>query len=176
LNERLSREAIFQEDILEDFVTQAKVEQPVQYIQAGLAQSRQWLPIFYFARMAGLSNAQVAETVRGMKISQKGKKNILIERLSGKKTAFTKNVTRPARQIAVEISKGVISVPTTVKEVGSFASGLTAVKNTKALLGDLLLALSACRDLADEAEDGNALGAVYKAACRVDEIFFNEAK
>jgi len=42
----VSHAAIFQEDILEKFLTQAKVDQPIQYIYAGLAQSRLWLPIF----------------------------------------------------------------------------------------------------------------------------------
>jgi hypothetical protein len=173
-SERVSREAIFQEDIFEDFVSQAKVERPIQYIQAGLAQSRQWLPIFYFARMAGRSNAQIAEMVRDMRVSQKGKKNVLLERLGGKKTAFTKTVTTAARQIALDISKGTLPVPTTVTEVVSFASALTAVTRTKAPLQDLLAALCVCGDLADRADDGNTLGVVFKAACRVDEMFFAE--
>ena len=73
---RVSREAIFQENILEDFLKQAKVEHPIQYIYAGLAQPRQWLPIFYFARMSGQSNRQIADGLRAMKIAQKGKKKI----------------------------------------------------------------------------------------------------
>jgi hypothetical protein len=174
-SERVSREAIFQEHILEYFLKQERVEQPIQYIHAGLAQSRQWLPIFYFARMAGQSNAQIAETVKSMRISQKGKQKILLDRLDGKKTALTKAVTQSARRIATEISKGILCVPATATEVAPFAQGITAVTKTKASLADILAALRECRDLADKADDGNALGAVFKAACRVDEMFFSKA-
>jgi hypothetical protein len=41
---KITREAIFQEDILEAFINFEKVEQPIQYIIAGLAQPRKWLP------------------------------------------------------------------------------------------------------------------------------------
>jgi hypothetical protein len=171
----VSREALFQEQILEEFLTQAKNEHPIQYIHAGLAQSRQWLPIFYFARMTGKSNAQIAEALKSMKISQKGKKKILLDRLEGKKSALTKVVTKSARLIAAEISKGVLPIPATVEEVAPFANAMTAVGKTKVSLEDILSALRICRDFADKADDGNALGAVFKAACRVDEMFFGSA-
>jgi hypothetical protein len=77
----VSHSATFQEDILEKFLKQAKVDQPIQYIYAGLAQSRLWLPLFYFARMSGQSNAEIGNLVEALKISQKGKKKMLMERL-----------------------------------------------------------------------------------------------
>jgi hypothetical protein len=170
--QRISREAIFQEHIMEDFLTQAKVDQPIQYIIAGLAQSRQWLPVFYFVRLAGETNTQVAKKISALRISQRGKKKVLIDRLEGRKSALTKAVTRAAKRMAADISKGVIVVPSVAADVSTFAYGLTAVNTTKATLGGLLAALHSCRDLAERVDDGNALGAVFKAACRVDEIFF----
>lgn len=124
--------------------------------------------------MAGRSDAQIAEMVRDMKVPQKGKKNVLLERLDGKKTAFTEAVTRAARQMALDISKGTLLVPTTVREVAPFASALTALTKTKVPPQHLLAALRVCRDLANRADDGNALGLVFKAAYRVDEMFFAE--
>jgi hypothetical protein len=90
-------------------------------------------------------------------------------------TALTKAVTQSARRIATEISKKILCVPATATEVAPFAQGITAVTKTKASLADILAALRECRDLADKADDGNALGAVFKAACRVDEMFFSKA-
>jgi len=170
---KISREAIFQENILEEFLNQSIVEQPVQYIQAGLAQSRMWLPIFYYVKLAGLSPDKAADIIGGLKVAQKNKKKVLIERLLGQRAALTKAVTQPATKVAGDISKGLISVPTKVGDVPTFANGLTAVTKTKAPLTDLLTALRRCRLIAEKAEDGNAIGAVYKAACRVDEIFFS---
>jgi hypothetical protein len=170
--ERVVREAIFQEHILEDFLRQRIVGQPQEYIRAGLAQSRQWLPVFYFARLAKLTNGQAIDMVKQLRVSQKRKKRILLDRPEGKKSALTKAVTQSAKQIAADISKGLIHLPTAVTDVSPFAHGLTAISATPVPLSDLLSALITCRDLAESAEDGNALGAVYKAACRVDELFF----
>lgn len=171
---RVSREALFQEQILEDFLNQENVDNPLQYIYAGLAQSRKWLPIFYFARLAKQSNEQLAEAVRVLKISQKGKKKTLIERLEGTQSAFSRAVSQAAKLVAAEIEIGTVSAPNEVTHVSPFAHGMTAVRVTKATLHQSLSALQACKKLAEAADDGNAMSAVFKAACRVDEIFFRE--
>lgn len=166
--------AIFQESILEKFLDQAKVDEPIQYIYAGLAQSRMWLPVFYYARMSGESNASIAALVEGLKISQKGKKKMLVERLVRTRSAFAAAVTKAARKYAGELSKGEVTVPSTIDRIIPFTQGLTAVKRTTATLEALLSAIRSCRDIAEAADNGNAIGAVFKAACRVDELFFAE--
>jgi cell fate (sporulation/competence/biofilm development) regulator YmcA (YheA/YmcA/DUF963 family) len=174
LNKRIVREAIFQEHILEDFLLQQKVDQPAQYIRAGLAQSRQWLPIFYFARLAGQANVEVAKMVSELKASQKAKKKVLLERLEGKKSALTRVTTHSAKAIAADISNGVLTLPTDVAEVSQFTCALTAVVATPLPLADLLGALITCKELVEVADEGNVLSSVYKAACRIDELFFNK--
>jgi Putative DNA-binding domain len=171
---QISREALFQERILEDFLTQAAVDQPIQYIIAGLAQSRKWIPVFYFVRRSGRTNADVVEEIRSMRISQKGKKKVLMERLEGKQSAFTRATTQSAKTIGTDIGRGLLPVPTEVATVASFANALTTVRTTEASLEALLSALRICRELADKADDGGAMGAVFKAACRVDELFFGK--
>jgi hypothetical protein len=164
--------AIFQEDILEKFLQQAKVDQPIQYIYAGLAQSRLWLPVFYYVRMSERSNADVAELVGDLKISQKGKKKLLVERLEGRREALTKAVSQSASKYSREMTKGIVNTPETIDDVVPFAQGLTAIKETCATLEKLLVAIRKCRQIAEAADSGNALGAIYKAACRVDELYF----
>ena len=170
----VSHAAIFQEDILEKFLTQAKVDQPIQYIYAGLAQSRLWLPIFYFARMIAKSNAEIAELVGALKISQKGKKKMLIERVSVRRTAFAKATTKAATKFAEQVAKGSIQLPASIDEVIPFSQGLTAVKKTTASLEELLKAVQRSCEIAEFSNDGNAMGAIFKAACRIDELFFAE--
>ena len=168
----VSHTAIFQEDILEKFLTQTKVDQPIQYIYAGLAQSRLWLPIFYFARMIAKSNAEIADLVDALKISQLGKKKMLVERLNGQKTAFAKATTKAATKFAEQITKGSIYFPTSIEDVVPFSQGLTAAKKTTASLEDLLKAVQKGREFAELSNDGNAMGVIFKAACRIDELFF----
>jgi hypothetical protein len=164
--------AIFQEDILGKFLEQEKVDQPIQYIYAGLAQSRLWLPIFYYARLLEKSNRAVAELVEARKASQKGKKKTLIDRLERRRSAFAKTVTQASKRWAAEVAKGTITTPATVEDAALFCQGLTGVEKTSAKLDLLLSALRASKALAEAADDGNLMGLIFKAGCRVDELFF----
>jgi hypothetical protein len=167
--------AVFIEtDILDDFLHQCAVERPLEYIRATLAQSKLWLPIFYFAQMSKLPNEKIAADIRELKISQKRKKKILMDRLEGKRSALTKAVTQSSRRIAADLAKGELIPPSSAEEVSAFAYALTALTGTTLPLQTLLAALITSRELAEVADNANALGAVYKAACRVDEMFFNK--
>jgi hypothetical protein len=168
--------AIFQEDILAKFLKQEKVDEPIQYILAGLAQSRLWLPTFYYVRMSGESNQDISQLVAALKISQKGKKKVLIDRLERRRSAFAHAVTQAATKVAREVSKGEVKSPTLIADVTPFAQGLTAVRTTTASLQELLAAIQNCRAIAEAADDGNAMGAIFKAACRIDELFFGDQK
>jgi Putative DNA-binding domain len=86
--ERVIPKAISQDDILNEFLEQHEVRQPLEYIFATVSQPRLWLPIFYFARLSGMTNSQIAAEVQKLKTSQKGKQQNVIDRLTGKKTAF----------------------------------------------------------------------------------------
>ena len=112
--------------------------------------------------------------MEAQKIVQKGKKKVLLERLRGQKTALTKAVTQSARSIALAISNGTLPIPKSNAEVIPFAQGITAVQTTKIPLVEMLEALRTSRSLAEKADDESALGAVFKASCRVDEIFFGK--
>ena len=169
---KVLKEAIFEKDILDVFLEFAEVQSPRNFILAGLAQSRIWLPIFYFVRATGCSNSQMATEIKALKIAQEGKKKILLERLIGERSAFAKAVTQAARVKSKEISAGQLIVPKTREEVASFAHGLTAVTQITTSLTDVLGALQVCRELAEKADDKNTFGAVCKAVCRVDELFF----
>jgi hypothetical protein len=126
--------------------------------------------------MSGSTNMEVAELVRHLRVAQKGKMRILIERLERSRSAFTKTATQLATKMAGEISRGTIKNPATIEEVAPFAQGLTAVKETTASLEELLDALRQSKRLAEAADDGGAMGAIYKAACWLDELFFAEPK
>ena len=111
----VSHAAIFQEGIVDKFLNQEKVDSPIEYIYAGLAQSRMWLPIFYYARMCEKSNEEVAELVRALKVAQRGKKKVLLDRLGQQKSAFAKAVTKASKQWRDDLAKGAVTMPATRK-------------------------------------------------------------
>jgi hypothetical protein len=63
-------------------------------------------------------------------------------------------------------------MPSKSQDVAVFAQAMTGIKKTSVPLRDFVASLTDCWRLSTEAEDGNALGAVFKAACRIDEVFF----
>ena len=146
--------AIFQESILDKFLKQEKVDSPIEYIYAGLAQSRMWLPVFYYARMCEKSNKEIAALVDALKVAQKGKKKILVDRLEGQKSAFAKAVTKASKRWRDDIAKGAVTLPATAEEAALFAQGVTGVGKTTAKLEALLGALTVGKTLAEAAGQG----------------------
>ena len=61
-------------------------------------------------------------------------------------------------------------------DVSCFCQGITGSETTKGSLQDAIAALAQCREMALAAQDMTALGTVFKAACRIDELFFAAAK
>ncbi|QDF39805.2 ATP-binding protein [Bradyrhizobium symbiodeficiens] len=171
----IAHAAVFQESILDKFLKQERVDAPIEYIYAGLAQSRMWLPIFYYSRMCEKSNDEIAALVRALKVAQKGKKRILVDRLELHKSAFAKAVTKASKRWRDDIAKGIVTVPTTVEEAALFAQGVTGVGAIAAKLEALLKALAVCRTFAEAADHGDLMGLIFKAASRVDELFFAKA-
>jgi len=53
--ERIVREAISDADVARNFLEQSSVEFPYEYIRHLLHTQRRWLPIFYYAKLSGLS-------------------------------------------------------------------------------------------------------------------------
>ena len=56
--------------------------------------------------MCQKSNKEIATLVDTLKVAQKGKKKILVDRLEGKKSAFAKAVTRASKRWRDDIGKG----------------------------------------------------------------------
>jgi hypothetical protein len=65
--------------------------------------------------------------------------------------------------------------PTSAEEAALFAQGVTGVSKTTAELKGLLAALIVSRDFAEAASHGDLMGLVFKAASRIDELFFFDA-
>lgn len=173
---KLVPKAISQEDILAAFLHQNAVAEPLEYIRAAVSQPRKWLPLHYFAKLSGNTTAEITAELTKLETSQQNKKANVIARLEGKQPAFTKTVTQKAASHVKEFQDGVIKTPSAALDVSCFCQGITGSKTTKASLQDAIAALAQCREMALAAQDMNALGTVFKAACRVDEIFFSAAK
>lgn len=170
--EKLVDKAISQERILEAFLAQETVTNPKEYVLAGVSQPRKWLPIFYFIKQAGVSVDEMADAVKSLNTSQTQKRNTAVKRIQGKDTAFCKPPSNKAGAMATNIENGTATVPAKAADVWTYCYGFCAAKSTAMHQADVIAALNTCFNLASQSGDANALGAVFKAACRADEIFF----
>lgn len=173
LAEKHIDKAISQERILEAFLAQETVTNPKEYVLAAVSQPRKWLPLFYFTNQAGLTPAAMIDEVKTLATSQKEKKKTVIKRLSGKETAHTASPTKKANSVAFDVEQGKAKVPTKLEDVGTFCQAICSMSKTKMSLTDALVALKQCYDLA--VSDSHALSFVFKAACRIDELFCQTA-
>jgi hypothetical protein len=170
--EKLVDKAISQERILEAFLSQETVTNPTEYVLAGVSQPRKWLPIFYFVKQAGVTTDAMIEDVKALNTSQKQKKNMAIKRLQGKEVALCKPPSKKAGIVTSAIEKGTAQLPTKAGDVWTYCYGFCAAKSTTMNLADVMAALNSCYALASQSGDANAIGAVFKAVCRADEMFF----
>ncbi len=113
------------------------------------------------------------EEVKSLATSQKEKKKTVIKRLSGKENSYTPSPTRKAKSVAFDLRHGTAIAPTKLEDVGIFCQAFCSILKTEMSITDALAALKQCADLA--AADSNALSSVFKAACRIDELFFHTA-
>jgi hypothetical protein len=170
--EKLVPKAIAQNDILLAFLEQEAVTNPKEYVLAGVSQPRTWLPIFYFANLASVQPAEMADEVKNVGTSQKAKRQSVLDRFAGTKTAYAKPPTKKAAAAIAAIIDGTFVVPKTIGEASIFSQAMTSIAKTTASLDKILSALKASYALAVSADDGAVLSFVFKAACRADEIFF----
>ena len=170
--EKLVDKAISQERILEAFLFQETVTNPKEYVLAGVSQPRKWLPIFYFIQQAGVTPDAMAEDVKALNTSQKEKKKTAIKRIQGKETASCKPPSKKAQYVSLEIENGSAATPAKSADVWTFCYGFCSAESTPMGLPDVMAALNTCHTLATQSGDANALGAVFKAVCRADEMFF----
>lgn len=170
LAEKHIDKAISQERILEAFLAQETVTNPREYVLAAVSQPRKWLPLFYFTNQANITPSAMMDEVTALATSQKEKKKTVVARLSGKEKAHTSSPTRKARSVAFDLEQGTAKVPTKLEDVVTFCQAICSISKTRMSLTHALAALRHCHDLAGA--DSNALSSVFKAACRIDEMFF----
>ncbi|WP_374346817.1 RNA-binding domain-containing protein [Phenylobacterium sp.] len=167
------RRLITDEDVLRNFLDQETVLEPVEYIRFAVAASdRAWPPIFYFAAQAGLSSAELAGLIEGVDTTKKQRRKEAALRASGLRTALERPKGSPARRLEALLA-GDLSEPVDHKAAEHLAIAIQGLPNAEAApLPELLALVKRCWSLILEAQRFPALSHVFRAAARLDEIFF----
>lgn len=75
-------------DILGDFIEQATVSAPLEYVRALLEIQRMWLPVHYYLRQAGLKGDEAANAIQAINTRHSSKKKRLIDRIRKMKSSY----------------------------------------------------------------------------------------
>jgi hypothetical protein len=168
------RRVITDEDVLRNFLDQEVVFAPIEYLRfAATATNRDWLPIFYFAGQAGLTGGELSGLIGTFETPKTKHRAEMVERAQGSRSAYAKPTGSPAACLKTILS-GAYSPPADVKAAEHVAMALRGLPQHGApQQTSMLTLLKNALDVLVKAERWTAMSHVYRAAARLDEIYFN---
>lgn len=167
-----ARRLITDQDILRNFLDQETVLQPLEYIRFAVAgTTRSWTPLFYFARQASLTAAELTGFVEGVSTTRTRHKAEVVDRTRGLRSALYRHPGSPAKRLKALLD-GDFSPPADVKAAENFVMAVQGIPGPVGTQEELLGLVRQANEMLLTAERHSALTNVYKAAARLDEVFF----
>ncbi len=168
---RVIRDAITPDAVVRNFLRQEKVAEPLQYLHAQAHYQRKWLPIWYYARETQTSIDNLVEDLRSQVATHPSSRDSMVRRLRKSESAYKIHPGKPAtllqRLLAGE------------KVVAGNAAENLVLSNAIMGLPDGFAQVEALKSVVLDMLDGTperavVRSAIYRAACRIDEILFGQ--
>jgi hypothetical protein len=130
------------------------------------------MPIFYFAHRASMKASELAGFVKEVSTTRTTAKARVVERALGERSAYAKHTGSPAKILAM-ILTGACALPTDVKTANNIAMALQGLpSDSPPLQKNMLALLSASAALLIKEGQVSSMSHVYRAAGRLDEVYF----
>lgn len=165
--ERFEGRALDAEAVLLAYLGHDAVRAPLEYVCMSAKVQRQWLPLFYFARLAGGDIAAAVEALDATKAVYQNSKKFALERLRGERSAFH----RPAGSILEVVAtlqagrfddlRQRFNDFQIVRGIRGLPDGFLPTEPLFDLLRDIYL---------DAIGDASVRSGVFSAAARLDEL------
>lgn len=157
------------EHLLNAFLNQVPPDDPLLHIRFAVEHAQgEWLPIHYFAKLAGLTREQLIEFIKSTNGTEY-QKNLYSQRAQPN-AAYHKAQGKPKTLLA-EIIAGNLPTVTNAQEASHAGQALQALPDGFAVdLPPTLALLKACLPLVKR----TALSFVRRGMCRIDELVFAE--
>lgn len=167
------RRLITDEDALRNFLDQETLLEPIEYIRWAVAgTNRDWMPIFYFAHRAGITASELAGFVKEVSTTRTTARARAVERALRTRSAYGKHLGTPAKLLA-SILDGSCPLPADPKTAGNIALALQGLPTADPQPREHMLGLlSASASILMQQDQGAAMSHVYRAAGRMDEVYF----
>jgi hypothetical protein len=163
---RIIRDAITPHAIIENFLLNNTVSDPLGYIHAQAHYQRKWMPIWHYVHQLPISVDELVEDLRRIAACLPTSRDAVVHRLRGTQKAFKIYTGKPKTMLA-SFKPGKIAVPKDDKDLSAFAYALHGLPDDFDKIEEILPVLTEC--LKRDKEDKHRTQ-IYRAACRVDEV------
>lgn len=162
--------------VLRNFLISENVQEPLHYILHSAHSMREWQPIWYYLKLSGLSVSAAIDHLNKEAASRPSNRAATIDRLQGKKSAYYQNRGRP-QVVLREINSGLINSPTDDTSAQKFALAVQGLTKKAPYMDRIREILISCYDRATSQSSAHKTlqSAVFRAACRLDELIYKEA-
>lgn len=170
---KVIRQNVTADSVIRNFLRGEKVADPMQYIHFQAHTPRRWLPVWYYVKQSGLHVDDVVNDLRKEVATNPISRDAVVQRLLRKTTAF-RAPSGKAVHVRNLLVKGQELSPSTTQLDMQFANavqGLPADYAEPARLLPVLLG-SVDRALGTDDKSGSRRSAIYRAACRLDELLY----
>lgn len=158
-------------DVLDAFLNQAKPDNPERYIRFAIEVGQgEWFPLHYFAKLAGMSRAQLLDFINGT-AGTPSRKAMYIKRIKPN-AAYNKAVGKPKAFLERLLAGDVITV-VNVEEASQVARAIQSLPNDFQINAETMLGL--LKQCLHVLEGKAAQSYARRAIGRIDELLFAQS-
>ncbi|MGV6889658.1 AlbA family DNA-binding domain-containing protein [Rhodophyticola sp. SM2404] len=168
IRERIENRVLTADTVLQAFLAQENVRSPIEFVRESALVQRQWLPMFYFIDEAKVPVDDAIEALSQTDAVYANSKAKALKRLRGELSAF-KQASGQAEPILLEIQQGNFDQLEDTHEDPAIARAIAGLPANFEHMQDVLDLL---QRMFVRAENSSLKGAIFKAAARIDKIFF----
>lgn len=174
---KVIRDNVTPDAVLRNFLTDAPVNDPLQYIRAQAHIQRKWLPIWYYVGAASMSVSELIEAFQAEAASYPTNYHAVIRRLKRSETAHKMHYGQPYA-IRQEMMAG--KLPETINALNAtqIANAVMCLEEKPITSSGLKNVLLACLTASsgNDVRSRNSRSIIYRAACRLDELLHAPVK
>lgn len=172
---RVIRANVTPDAIIRSFLSGERVSTPMQYIHAQAHQQRRWHPLWYYVHQASEDVEHIIAQLNAQVATHPASRRAVVERLLKRSTAHKLHTGKPTK-LTEKMCAGEIEAPNNHAQDMYFSLAIQGLPNhfrqgekCRSLLVDCL-----DRAQGDDTKSSQRRSAIYRAACRIDELLYSE--
>ena len=165
-------------DILLDFINAVETLDPIAYLRQAAHEPVRWLPLFFYARMTGLSDEAIIDELKRSPVSKPGTVRHMRQRLSSEISAFKSYIGGAPQTFLTQLQQGIIPEIRDRASARHFSMALSGIRSEAAPSEHVMrTALRRMVELYTRYSQDAAIGSnMRRSAARVDELLHGHSQ